>query len=64
MSEDALREIIEKVDLLTAEEQLRLIATLAEKARPKQFWGNASQNFVPKNLQRAIVYLQCVVEDY
>ena len=33
MSIDILREIIEKVDLLSTEEQLNLIATLEEKAR-------------------------------
>jgi hypothetical protein len=48
MSEDGLREIIEKVDLLTTEEQLRLIATLAERARvstrvgstPRRKWSD------------------------
>ncbi len=33
MSNEMLKEIIEKVDLLTTEEQLRLITALAERAR-------------------------------
>lgn len=48
MSNDMLREIIEKVDLLTTEEQLRLITALAEKARvstvvgaePRRKWSD------------------------
>lgn len=48
MSSEILRDIIEKVDRLTTEEQLRLIMALAEKARvstvvesePRRRWSD------------------------
>jgi hypothetical protein len=40
MSSQILREIIEEVDLLTPEEQHRLIATVAEKARASEVGGS------------------------
>lgn len=43
MSDRVLRELIEKIDLLTADEQLRLIAELAEKARVSAVGGSVQK---------------------